>query len=83
MTDSLVFDVSDDLTTLTPRSGFGLWAFDESDGSPVGCLMFYQKNATFTKMPEGAKLAVIPDTIDFEAGERIRRSIAEAQLYSC
>lgn len=66
MTDSLVFDVSDDLTTLTPRSGFGLWAFDESDGSPVGCLMFYQKNATFTKMPEGAKLAVIPDTIDFE-----------------
>lgn len=24
-TDKLVFDVSDDLSTITPRTGFGLW----------------------------------------------------------
>lgn len=65
MTDSLVFDVDDNLNTLTPRTGFGLWAFKEDDGSSVGSLVFYTKNSTLTKMPEGASLAVIPDTIAF------------------
>jgi len=66
MTDSLVFDVSDDFTTLTPRTGFGLWALTESDGYSYGSLMFYTKNSTLTKMPEEALLSVVPDTISFE-----------------
>lgn len=66
MTDSLVFDVSDNLTTLTPRTGFGLWAFSEEDGSSVGSLMFFKKSSRLNKMPEEAQLAVEPDTITFE-----------------
>lgn len=65
--EQLVFDVSDDLTTLTPRSGFGLWAFDKSDGSVVGCLNYYQgSTVAIEKMPDEAKLAFVPSAIHFE-----------------
>lgn len=66
-TDQLVFDVSDDLTTLTPRTGFGLWVFSNFSGTPVGCINFYQKGTiSIEKMTEEPKLAFLPSSIHLE-----------------
>lgn len=55
--DNLVFDVSDDLTTLTPRTGYGCYGFAVGDNRQQGFLNFY-KSATFFKRPNEAKLLV-------------------------
>lgn len=65
--DKLVFDVSDDLTTLTPRSGFGVWVLSKTDSEVYGCINYYQGNTVAVeKMPEEAKLAFLPSSIHFE-----------------
>ena len=66
-TDQLVFDVSDDLSTLTPRTGFGLWVFSNMSGTPFGCINFYRKGTiSIERMPEEAKLAFLPSSIHFK-----------------
>lgn len=55
--ENLVFDVSDDLTTLTPRTGYGCYGFSVRDNRNQGFLNFY-KTATFMKRPAEAKLLV-------------------------
>ena len=55
--DKLVFDVSDDLTTLTPRTGYGCYGFSVNGNQQRGFLNFY-KSATFMKRPDEAKLLV-------------------------
>ena len=65
--EELVFDVSDDLTTLTPRSGFGVWVFDKADSSVKGCINYYQGGTiSMEKMPDGAKLVFLPSSVHFE-----------------
>lgn len=64
-TDTLVFDVNDDFTKLTPRTSFGAWAFQEYDNSSEGCLTFFRATA-IKKMPAEADLEVIPDTVTFD-----------------
>ena len=63
--DELVFDVSDDFSTLTPRTGYGSYGFYTYNGSGAGFLNFY-KTATFTKRPEGGKLMIAPEDITLE-----------------
>ncbi|MGI6223146.1 MAG: hypothetical protein ACOYJG_06030 [Prevotella sp.] len=60
----LVFDVSDDLSTLTPRTGFGCFAFTSEDGQNYGFLDYY-KTATLTKMQDEASLYFDPETVTF------------------
>ena len=55
--DNLIFDVSDDLTTLTPRTGYGCYGFAVGDNRQQGFLNFY-KSATFFERPNEAKLLV-------------------------
>lgn len=66
-TDQLVFDVSDDLSTLTPRTGFGLWVISQTSGTPFGCINFYRKGTiSIERMPDDAKLAFLPSSIHFK-----------------
>ena len=80
-TDKLVFDVSDDLSTITPRTGFGLWVFDKKTASSFGCVKFYQGGTVgIEKMPDEAKLAFVPSSVHFEGpnvtvGTILKRSI--------
>ena len=55
--DKLVFDVSDDLATLTPRTGYGCYGFSVISNQQRGFLNFY-KSATFMKRPDEARLLV-------------------------
>lgn len=79
--EELVFDVSDDLTTLTPRSGFGVWVFDKADSSVKGCINYYQGGTiSMEKMPDGAKLVFLPSSVHFEGanvtvGATLKQSI--------
>lgn len=66
-TDKLVFDVSDDLSTITPRTGFGLWVLAKESATPYGTIGFYQGGTVgIEKMPDEAKLAFIPSNVHFE-----------------
>lgn len=61
----LVFDVSEDLSTITSRSGFGCYGFYSWDDSPAGFLDYY-KSATLNLLTDEAKLSVSPSTINFD-----------------
>lgn len=80
-TDKLVFDVSDDLTTITPRTGFGLWVLNKENASSFGSINFYQGGTVgIEKMPNEAKLAFVPSSVHFEGpnvtvGTILKRSI--------
>ncbi len=80
-TDQLVFDVSDDLTTLTPRTGFGLWVLTKKDCTPYGCINFYQKGlVSIERMTEEANLAFLPSDVHFEganvtAGATLKQTV--------
>lgn len=66
-TDKLVFDVSDDLSTITPRTGFGLWVLVKKNATPYGAIRFYQGGTVgIEKMPDEAKLTFIPSNVHFE-----------------
>ena len=62
----LVFDVSDDLSTLTPRTGYGSYGFFTYDGMGKGFVNFF-KTADWTEMTEKAHLIVNPEEVVFDA----------------
>ena len=59
----LVFDVSEDETELTPRTGFGSYALFADDNTHAGFLNFY-KSAVITKMTDEPNIEVSPSTLD-------------------
>lgn len=61
--DELVFDVSDDLKTLTPRTGYGAYGFYTYDGSNGGFVNFF-KTATWMQMTDEPLLLIQPDTLE-------------------
>ena len=65
MEDELVFDVSDDGTTLTPRTGYGAFAMyvDNTFTSQAGYMTFY-KTSSICKMTNEPNLAASPETFD-------------------
>lgn len=65
MEDKLVFDVSDDGTTLTPRTGYGAYGMwvDDFDGATAGYMTFY-KTSTIKKITDEPNLAITPETLD-------------------
>lgn len=60
--DELVFDVSDDLSTLVPRTGYGCYGFTVDGNYNQGFLNFY-KTATYNLRPEEGKLLVSPSEL--------------------
>ena len=67
MEEELVFDVSDDGTTLTPRTGFGaigMFMDTEFAKSSVAGYMTFYKTATIMKMPDEPVLVASPETLD-------------------
>lgn len=60
--DELVFDVNDDLTELTPRTGYGCYGFTVASNANQGFLNFY-KTATFTKRPQEGKINAMPQEL--------------------
>lgn len=60
--DELVFDVSDDLKTLTPRTGYGAYGFYTYNGSNGGFVNFF-KTSTWMQMTAEAHLLIQPDTL--------------------
>lgn len=65
MEDKLVFDVSDDGTTLTPRTGYGAYGMyvDDTFGATAGYMTFY-KTSTIKKITNEPNLAVSPEILD-------------------
>lgn len=65
MESKLVFDVSDDGTTLTPRTGYGAYGMwvDDFDGATAGYMTFY-KSSTIKKITAEPSLAITPETLD-------------------
>lgn len=61
--DELVFDVSDDLKTLTPRTGYGAYGFNTYNGSNGGFVNFF-KTATWMQMTDEPLLLIQPDTLE-------------------
>lgn len=62
--DNLVFDVSDDLKTITSRTGFGYYALYEDDGYSLGFVDFY-KSSTLNLLTSDANLSISPSEISF------------------
>lgn len=62
--DNLVFDVSDDLTTITPRTGYGCYGFSINGNRQMGFMNFY-KSALLMKRPVEAKLVVGMEQVNF------------------
>lgn len=60
--DKLVFDVADDMKTLTPRTGYGAYGFYTYNGSNGGFVNFF-KTATWMRMDEEPQLLIQPDTL--------------------
>lgn len=63
MEDELVFDVSEDGTTLTPRTGYGAYALYADDNSNAGYMTFY-KSSVLTKMSDEPNLALGDQELD-------------------
>ncbi len=64
--DQLVFDVTEDLSTITARTGFGCYGFTVEGNYTQGFINFYKAGSAFNSMPEEAKLQVTPSSIHFE-----------------
>lgn len=62
--EELVFDVSDDLSTLRPKSGYGAYAFT-SDGQGQAFLDYY-KTSKIEKAPETPSLKANTDNLAFK-----------------
>ena len=62
--EELVFDVSDDLSTLRPKSGYGAYAFT-SDGQGKAFLDYY-KTSKIEKAPETPSLKANTDNLAFK-----------------
>lgn len=62
--DRLVFNVSDDLSTITAQTGFGAYAFD-ANGNPMAFYDYYQPGVKMTKATPDSGLAVSTETLDF------------------
>ena len=60
--NELVFDVSDDFMTLTPRTGYGCYGFTVSDNRTQGFLNFY-KTATYNRRTDAPQLIASPENI--------------------
>ena len=60
--NELVFDVSDDFMTLTPRTGYGCYGFTVSDNRNQGFLNFY-KTAKYNRRTEAPQLIASPEHI--------------------
>ncbi|MGM9687718.1 MAG: hypothetical protein ACI3YD_01580 [Alloprevotella sp.] len=58
--NKLVFDVSDDLTTLTPRTGYGAYGFDDWGGG--GFVNFF-KTAKWMEIGDDARLLIQPESL--------------------
>lgn len=65
MEDKLIFDISEDGTTLTPRTGYGAFAMyvDDTYGSNAGYMTFY-KTSSIKQMTNEPNLSVSPETLD-------------------
>ena len=63
--NKLVFDVSDDMTTLTPRTGYGAYGFWDWDGSSAGFINFF-KTATWMEMGDEPRLIIAPETMEIK-----------------
>lgn len=61
--EELVFNVSDDMTTITPKSGYGAYAFT-ADGEPKAFLDYYQ-TSTLVKAQEDPALKTNVSDISF------------------
>lgn len=62
--ESLVFKVSDDLSTITSQSGFGAYAFS-STGEPMAFYDYYQPGVKMDKSTPDKGLGVSTDNLDF------------------
>ncbi|MGN0237611.1 MAG: choice-of-anchor J domain-containing protein [Lepagella sp.] len=63
-TDELVFTVSDDLSTLTSKTGYGVYAFD-TQGNAMAFYDYYQKGVTFTKATADGAVEVSTTELNF------------------
>ncbi len=82
--DELVFDVSEDLSTLTARTGYGCYGFYTYNESGAGFLNFY-KTATYVQRPEGAALLVSPSEVMLEgpavtAGASVKTTVKVSNI---
>lgn len=60
--DKLVFDVSEDFMTLTPRTGYGCYGFTVGDNRNQGFLNFY-KTARYDRRTDAPHLIASPEQI--------------------
>ena len=77
--DELIFDVSDDLSTLTPRTGFGSYGFYSTTGGNAGFINFY-KTATFVKRVEEACLLASPSSLVIAGQDVIEMSLVRRTI---
>lgn len=76
----LVFDVNDDLSTITARTGFGCYAFYDYDGSSAGFIDFYCSD-TLTKLTDEAVLSTSPSEISFDGPSCTVGAMLTAPIY--
>ena len=63
--NKLVFDVSDDMTTLSPRTGYGAYGFNTWNSSPAGFLNFF-KTASWMEIGDEARLIITPELMELK-----------------
>lgn len=76
----LVFDVSDDGTELTPRTGYGCYGLyvDHIEGNADAGFMNFYKTASIKKMTQEPNIAASPATLDL-TGQHLFKNVAFTQ----
>lgn len=80
----LVFDVAEDMKTITPRTGYGAYAFFDVEEGRGGFANFY-KTATWTALNDEAQLLVQPSVLHIEgvnvtAGATVTRNVLVSNM---